>query len=46
MGGSDFQSVESGHMMYLRSEDLESSNEDLRVFIKNSLSNGKSAKYE
>lgn len=41
-----YKGYRSGHMMYLRSEDLESSNEDLRVFIKNSLSNGKSAKYE
>ena len=40
-----FKGYRSGHMMYLRAEDLESSNEDLRVFIKNSLSNGKSAKY-
>ena len=41
-----YKGYRSGHMMYLRAEDLESSNEDLRVFIKNSLSNGKSAKYE
>ena len=41
----DFKAYRSGHMMYLRSEDLEASNEDLRSFIKNSLSNGKSAKY-
>jgi carboxypeptidase C (cathepsin A) len=41
----DFKGYRSGHMMYLRSEDLEASNEDLRSFIKNSLSNGKSAKY-
>ena len=40
-----YKGYRSGHMMYLRAEDLESSNEDLRVFIKNSLSNGKSAKY-
>ncbi len=32
-------------MMYLRSEDLKKSNDDLRDFIKNSSSNGKSAKY-
>jgi len=41
-----YKGYRSGHMMYLRSEDLESSNEDLRLFINNSLSNGKSAKYE
>ena len=41
-----YKGYRSGHMMYLRSEDLESSNEDLREFINNSLSNGKSAKYE
>ena len=40
-----YKGYRSGHMMYLRAEDLESSNEDLRLFIKNSLSNGKSAKY-
>ena len=40
-----YKGYRSGHMMYLRAEDLESSNEDLRVFIKNSLSNGKYAKY-
>ena len=40
-----YKGYRSGHMIYLRAEDLESSNEDLRVFIKNSLSNGKSAKY-
>jgi carboxypeptidase C (cathepsin A) len=41
----DFKGYRSGHMMYLREEDLEASNEDLRSFIKNSLTNGKSAKY-
>lgn len=40
-----FKGYRSGHMMYLRNEDLEKSNEDLRVFISNSLSNGKAAKY-
>jgi len=40
-----FKGYRSGHMMYLRSEDLKSSNDDLRDFIKNSLTNGKSAKY-
>lgn len=41
-----FKAYRSGHMMYLRAEDLKSANDDLRVFIKNSLPNGKSAKYE
>jgi hypothetical protein len=37
----------SGHMMYLRSEDLETSNEDIRKFIKNSLpAEGAPTKYE
>lgn len=40
-----FKGYKSGHMMYLRREDLEKSNEDIREFIKGSLSNGKSAKY-
>ena len=40
-----FKGYRSGHMMYLRSEDLKSSNDDLRDFIKNYLTNGKSAKY-
>lgn len=36
----------SGHMMYLRKEDLESSNEDIREFIKKSLPKpGQPAKY-
>ena len=41
-----FKAYRSGHMMYLRAEDLKSANDDLRLFIKNSLPNGKSAKYE
>jgi carboxypeptidase C (cathepsin A) len=41
-----FKGYRSGHMMYLRSEDLKTANDDLREFIKNSLSNGKAAKYE
>ena len=40
-----FKGYRSGHMMYLRSEDLKKSNDDLRDFIKNSSSNGKPAKY-
>lgn len=40
-----FKGYRSGHMMYLRNEDLQKANDDLRAFISNSLSNGKSAKY-
>ena len=40
-----FKGYRSGHMMYLRSEDLQKSNDDLREFINNSLSKNKSAKY-
>ena len=40
-----FKGYRSGHMMYLRQEDLVSANDDLRAFIKNSLSDGKAAKY-
>ena len=40
-----FRGYRSGHMMYLRNEDLKKSNDDLREFIENSLTNGKSAKY-
>lgn len=41
-----FKGYRSGHMMYLRNEDLKKSNNDLREFIKNSASKGKAAKYE
>lgn len=42
----DFKTYRSGHMMYLRKEDLKTATEDIREFIKNSIpSNGKSAKY-
>jgi carboxypeptidase C (cathepsin A) len=41
-----FKGYRSGHMMYLRQEDLALANEDLRVFIKKSTpKNGESAKY-
>ena len=40
-----FKGYRSGHMMYLRNEDLKKSNDDLREFIENSLTNGRSAKY-
>jgi carboxypeptidase C (cathepsin A) len=40
-----FKGYESGHMMYLRRPDLEAANEDLRVFIRESLPGSKSARY-
>ena len=40
-----FKGYRSGHMMYLRKEDLKKSNEDLRVFIQKSSQNIGSAKY-
>lgn len=40
-----FKGYRSGHMMYLRAEDLQKANEDLRTFIKNSAAKGKAAKY-
>ena len=40
-----FKGYRSGHMMYLRKEDLKSANEDLRAFIKATLPGGKAAKY-
>ncbi len=41
----DFKGYRSGHMMYLRREDLQNANNDIRDFIKRTMSNGKSAKY-
>ncbi|GAA4818587.1 S10 family peptidase [Litoribaculum gwangyangense] len=41
-----FKGYRSGHMMYLRKEDLKSANDDIREFIKNSSSQGRAAKYE
>jgi len=41
-----FKGYRSGHMMYLRSEDLKKANDDLRKFIQDSASKGKAAKYE
>ena len=40
-----FKGYESGHMMYLRREDLKNANKDIRQFIKNSLPGNKAAKY-
>ncbi len=42
-----FEGYRSGHMMYLRSEDLETSNQDIREFIEETLpEEGAPAKYE
>ncbi len=41
----DFKGYRSGHMMYLRREDLKKSNDDLREFILKTTANGRSAKY-
>ena len=41
----EFKGYRSGHMMYLRKEDLKKANDDIRTFIQRTLSNGKSAKY-
>ena len=41
----EFKGYRSGHMMYLRNEDLQKANDDLRTFIQNSASNGKAAKH-
>jgi len=40
-----FKGYRSGHMMYLRNEDLIKANDDLRTFILNTTTNGKPAKY-
>lgn len=42
----EFKGYRSGHMMYLRREDLKKANEDLRAFILRTMAGGKSAKYE
>ncbi len=41
----EFKGYRSGHMMYLRREDLEKANNDIRNFIRRTLPKGKSAKY-
>jgi carboxypeptidase C (cathepsin A) len=41
----EFKGYRSGHMMYLRKEDLKTANEDIRAFILRTQANGKSAKY-
>jgi carboxypeptidase C (cathepsin A) len=40
-----FKGYKSGHMMYLRNDDLQKANNDLRTFISNSLSKDSAAKY-
>ncbi|MGB5819783.1 MAG: carboxypeptidase [Saonia sp.] len=40
-----FKGYRSGHMMYLRREDLQNANNDIRDFISRTMANGKSAKY-
>ncbi|PWI29630.1 carboxypeptidase [Flavobacteriaceae bacterium LYZ1037] len=40
-----FKAYRSGHMMYLRHEDLKTATDDIRQFIKASTSKGKAAKY-
>lgn len=40
-----FKGYRSGHMMYLRKEDLEKANSDIRLFIEKTVAKGKSAKY-
>ncbi len=40
-----FKAYKSGHMMYLRREDLKQANEDLREFILKTLTDGTPAKY-
>lgn len=41
----DWKGYRSGHMMYLRNEDLKTANDDIRDFIMRTQANGKSAKY-
>jgi len=41
----EFKGYRSGHMMYLRREDLKQANEDLRNFILRTTTKGESAKY-
>ncbi|MEM9526147.1 MAG: carboxypeptidase [Bacteroidota bacterium] len=41
----DFKGYRSGHMMYLRREDLKKANDDLRAFIDKTATGGRSARY-
>ena len=40
-----FKGYRSGHMMYMRKEDLQKANQDIRDFVANSATKGKPAKY-
>jgi carboxypeptidase C (cathepsin A) len=42
----EFKGYRSGHMMYLRHEDLKKANDDIRAFIRKTSVTGKSARYE
>ncbi len=41
-----FKGYRSGHMMYLRAEDLKKANDDLRAFIRATNAEGRSARYD
>lgn len=41
----EFKGYRSGHMMYLRREDLKKANDDIRAFIERTTAVGKSARY-
>ncbi|MDT0621383.1 S10 family peptidase [Croceitalea vernalis] len=41
----EFKGYRSGHMMYLRREDLQRANDDIRAFIRRTANTGESAKY-
>jgi carboxypeptidase C (cathepsin A) len=41
----EFKGYRSGHMMYLRREDLKKANDDVRAFIKRTMTKGEPAKY-
>ena len=41
-----FKGYRSGHMMYLRKDDLQKANDDIRAFIETTSTKGKPAKYE
>jgi len=40
-----FKGYRSGHMMYLRADDLKNANDDIRAFIEKTSTKGRSAKY-
>jgi len=41
----EFKGYRSGHMMYLRREDLKKANDDIRAFIQRTMTQGEPAKY-